>query len=103
MATTLTVARMMGIVLEEDWAVSVHRAGRRFAVRLWARDRTHYVDAVHGTFSCALKLALRRAFDAQDQADDQDQEREHAPQPGPALPSPALLASLLANAGEAVA
>jgi len=99
-AKSLTVARMMGIVLEEDWAVSVHRAGRRFAVRLWARDRTHYVDAVHGTFSCALKLALRRAFDAQDA---QDQEQEHAPQPGPPWPSPALLAALLATVGEAVA
>jgi len=93
----------MGIVLEEGFALSVYPVGKRFGVRVWSEDRTWSVDAVHGTFSCALKLALRRAFDAQDQADDQDQEREHAPQPGPSWPSPALLASLLANVGEVVA
>jgi len=89
----------MGIVLEEGFALSVYPVGKRFGVRVWSEDRDWSVDAVHGTFSCALKLALRRAFDEQDRQDRQDRE----PDPGPVFPSPALLATVLQTATEAVA
>jgi len=98
MAKTLTVARMMAVAMDEGWAVVVHPHGTRFGVRVWDRDRVRSVDGVHATFSCALRLALRHAFAARDR---QDRDRDR--QPGPALPSPELLAAAMATVCEVVA
>ena len=106
MAKPMTVAKTMALALEHDWAVTVYRAGTRFGVRVWDRDRVRHVDGVHGTFACALREAIRLAFAAQDR---QDQERDRprdmgaAPQPGPALPTPELLATVLGTVCEVVA
>jgi len=107
---------MMRIALDNGWAVVVLEHGHRFNVRVWDRDRVRYVDGVHATFGPALREALRRAFAAQarqeqeqeqEQELDQDQAQGHGQgqeqQPGPALPSPALLATVLQTASEVVA
>jgi len=78
----------------------VYRAGPRFGVRVWDRARVRHVDAVHGTFACALREALRFAFAAQAR---QAQEQERERPPGPPLPSPELLVTVLETAVEAVA
>ena len=104
MAKTLTVARMMAVAMGEGWAVVVIPHGPRFCVRVWDRDRLQYVDGVHGTFGPALRLAIRRAFQAQawqEREPEPEQERER---PGAmALPTPELLATVLQTASAVVA
>jgi len=108
---------MMRVALDEGWAVVVLEHGYRFNVRVWDRDRTQYVDAVHGTFGCALREAVRLAFAAQDRAEPMPLGRSPSPsggrqEPEPArqereqetvVPSPAQLAAAMATVCEVVA
>ncbi len=93
-AKTLTVAKMMSVVASEGWAMSAQPRGNRFQVTVWNADRTRHVAACHAYFGAALHRALQLAFHAQGQRDRQ---------PGLALPSPELLASVMESAAEVVA
>ena len=116
MAKNLSVPQMMSVALDEGWAVVVLSHGPRFLIRIWDRDRARSVDGIHKTFGPALREALTRAFAAQarqEQEQEQDQERDQdrgqgrdqeRERPGAmALPSPALLATVLQTVTEAVA
>jgi hypothetical protein len=100
MAKPLTVAKMMSFVADEGWAITVQPHGNRFHVTVWNGRRTARVDASHYSFGGALHRALRLAYQAQQDAQEQ---RERDRQPGPTLPSPELLAIVMETASEVVA